>query len=223
MRAISQPSMLLCTQSPSKLIHRFASHRMCEYAIIRIAWTGVCADASHARKCAHSHRMCERDEILRIYCCCILLAWWRHQIESFSALLALCVGNSPVPDEFPSQRPVTRSFEVFFDLCLNKRLSKQSWGWWCETPPHPLRHHSNETLIPASFLLKQPHFAWLTKLLKKFTKEILSWLAQFCYRDKLVLFHSQNVLSYRYCCNRATDAVISRNQSRYENKRDSMT
>ena len=59
---------------------------------------------------------------------------WRHQMEAFSALLALCVGNSPVTDEFSSQRPVTRSFDVFFDMCLNKRLSKQSRGWWFETP-----------------------------------------------------------------------------------------
>ena len=43
-------------------------------------------------------------------------AWWRHQMETFSALLAICVGNSPVPGEFPAQRPVTRSFDVFFDL-----------------------------------------------------------------------------------------------------------
>ena len=56
------------------------------------------------------------------------LAWWRHQTEAFSALLALCAGNSPVTSEFPSQRPVTRCFDVFFDLRLNKRLSKQSWG-----------------------------------------------------------------------------------------------
>ena len=47
----------------------------------------------------------------------------------FSALLALCAGNSPVTGEFPAQRPVTRSFDVFFDRLLNKRLSKQSWGW----------------------------------------------------------------------------------------------
>ena len=45
-------------------------------------------------------------------------------METFSALLALCAGNSPVPAEFPSQRPVTRSFDVFFDLRLNKRLSE---------------------------------------------------------------------------------------------------
>ena len=45
-------------------------------------------------------------------------------METFSALLALCDENSPVNGEFPSQGPVTRSFDVFFDLRLNKRLSK---------------------------------------------------------------------------------------------------
>ena len=48
----------------------------------------------------------------------------RHQMETFSALLALCAGKSPVAGKFPAQRPVTRSFEVFFDLRLNKPLSE---------------------------------------------------------------------------------------------------
>ena len=52
----------------------------------------------------------------------------------------LC-GNSPVSGEFPAQRPVTWSFDVFFDLRLNKRLGKQSWGWWFETPSRPLWRH----------------------------------------------------------------------------------
>ena len=52
----------------------------------------------------------------------------------FSTTLALCAGNSPVTGEFPSQRPVTQSFDVFFDLRLNKRLSNQSRRWWLETP-----------------------------------------------------------------------------------------
>ena len=52
------------------------------------------------------------------------VAWWRHEMESFPALLALCAGNSPVTGEFPAQRPVTQSFEGFFDLYPNKRLSK---------------------------------------------------------------------------------------------------
>ena len=70
--------------------------------------------------------------------------WWRHQMETFCALLAICAGNSPVAGEFLAQRPVTRSFDVFFDLCLNKRLSKQSWGWWFETLSRPLWRHRNE-------------------------------------------------------------------------------
>ena len=59
--------------------------------------------------------------------------WRCHQMETFSAILVICAGNSPVPGEFPAQRPVTRSFDVCFDLRLNKRLSKQLWGWWFET------------------------------------------------------------------------------------------
>ena len=70
-------------------------------------------------------------------------AWWRHQMETFSALLAICAGNSPVPGDFPTQRPVTRSFDVFFNLCLNKRLRKQSWRWWFETLSRPLWRHCN--------------------------------------------------------------------------------
>ena len=71
------------------------------------------------------------------------VSWWRHQMETFSALLAFCVGNSPVNGEFPSQRPVTRSFDIFFDLRMNKRLSKQSWCWWFETPRRSLWRHCN--------------------------------------------------------------------------------
>ena len=81
-------------------------------------------------------------------------ARWRHQIETFSALLAICAGNSPVPGEFPAQRPVTRSFDVFFDLCLNKRLSKQSWGWWFETLSCPLWRHRNGSWLPRNVYLK---------------------------------------------------------------------
>ena len=52
----------------------------------------------------------------------------------------LC-GEFTGPGEFPTQGPVTRSFDVFFDLRLNKRLSKQPWGWWFETPAWSLWHH----------------------------------------------------------------------------------
>ena len=64
-------------------------------------------------------------------------------METFCALLALCSGKLPVTGEVPAQRPVARNFDVFFDLRLNKHFSKQSWGWWFETPSCPLWRHCN--------------------------------------------------------------------------------
>ena len=61
----------------------------------------------------------------------------------FRATGHLC-GEFTGPGEFPAQRPVTPSFDVFLDLRLNKRSSKQSWGWWFETLSRPLRRHSND-------------------------------------------------------------------------------
>ena len=55
----------------------------------------------------------------------------------------LCKGNPSATGGFPSQRPVTQSFDIFFDLCLNKRLSKQSMCWWFETPSRSLWRHCN--------------------------------------------------------------------------------
>ena len=60
--------------------------------------------------------------------------------DIFRVTRPLC-GNSPVTGEFPTQRPVTRSLSVFFGLSLNKRLNKQSRGWWFETPPRSLWRH----------------------------------------------------------------------------------
>ena len=79
--------------------------------------------------------------------------WWRHQMEAFSALLAICAGNSPVTGEFPAQRPVTWSFDVFSLIYAwsNRRFSKQWWGCWFETPSHSLWRHCNaqrQAVIP---------------------------------------------------------------------------
>ena len=58
--------------------------------------------------------------------------WWRHQMETFSVLLAICAGNSPVTGEFPSQRPVTRMFSL---ICawINDWVNNHETG--------DLRHH----------------------------------------------------------------------------------
>ena len=57
--------------------------------------------------------------------------------------------------EFPAQRPVTQSFDDFFDKGLHERLSKQSWGWWFETPSHPLWRHRNDVDCNNSLLRGQ--------------------------------------------------------------------
>ena len=101
--------------------------------------------------------------------------WWRHQMEIFSASLALCVGNSPVIGEFPAHRPVTRSFDVFFDLRLNKRLNKQSWGWWSETSSCPLWRHCNVLVKTTTQLYDLPHAMAKVKscLLKQKKKDFI--------------------------------------------------
>ena len=70
-------------------------------------------------------------------------SWCCHQMETFSTLLALCAGNSPVSGEFSSQRPVMQSFDVFVDLCLKKWLSQQSRHRWFETLSRSLWRHCN--------------------------------------------------------------------------------
>ena len=83
--------------------------------------------------------------------------WWRQQMETFSALLAICAGNSPIAGEFPSQRRVTRSFDVFFDLRLNKWLSKQSRGWCIGPPSRSLWRHCNISIKIRQFSFKKIH------------------------------------------------------------------
>ena len=63
------------------------------------------------------------------------ISWWRHQMETFAALLY-----------WPFVRGIHRVF--FFHLCLNKRLSKQSRGWWFETPTRSLWRHRNGSTLP---------------------------------------------------------------------------
>ena len=91
--------------------------------------------------------------------------WRRHQMETFSMLLALCAGNSPATGEFLSQSPVTWSFDAFFDLRLNKGLRKQSWGGWYETPARSLWRHCNvqkfhDLTVERWILLTQSQWRW---------------------------------------------------------------
>ena len=127
---------------------------------------------------------------------------WKHL--TFSALLAICVGNSLVTVEFPAQRPV--SFDVFFDLRLNKWLSKQSWGWWFEIPLCPLWHHCNElwlnrcckisyilifsSLIFFQYISVVEIFLNLSEIRIKYWQNLLETKIKNCQTDFQILFRN---------------------------------
>ena len=92
-----------------------------------------------------------------VYIPCTMVAWSNENI--FCVTGHFC---REFTGEFPTQRPVTRSFDVFVDLHLNKRLSKQSCGWGIETPSRPLWRHSNESILDERSLLA--YVIWLTLL-----------------------------------------------------------
>ena len=108
--------------------HESTENSSCNYS--KIKYNKTCA-------CFIWHVISYGNGIRRVNIHVDVIKW------NISALLAFCVGKSSVPGEPPAQRPVTRSFDVFFVLCLNKRLSKQSWGWWFETPLCSLWRHCN--------------------------------------------------------------------------------
>ena len=101
---------------------------------------------------------------------------------------AFCAGNSPVPGEFPAQRPVTRSFDVFFDLRLNIRLSKQSRSWWFETPSRSLwRHCHGVSVKPTAMWGKLSYYiSMFMKMKSHMTPDVQTWpnnieaIWQFC-------------------------------------------
>ena len=76
----------------------------------------------------------------------------------------LLCGEFTGPGEFPTQRSVTRSFDVFFDLRLNKRLSKQPWGWWFESPSWSLWRQCNVWHSFQASLLRGPNYCFKCKI-----------------------------------------------------------
>ena len=119
-------------------------------------------------------------------------------METLSALLALCAGNSPVSGELPAQRPVTRSFDVFFDLRLNKRLSKQSWGWWFETLSCPLWRHCNIMTVEywcIQLHLKYPRFRSL-----QWRHLILIWHLGSLFNSLLGLRNNAHIKTLHHWC-----------------------
>ena len=102
-------------------------------------------DVRLSRNCIDSHSK-DHDTFFVVVVVPILFSLYMMTSSNgniFRVTGPLC-GEFTGPGEFPAQRPVTRSFDVFFDLRLNKRLSKQPWGWWFETPAWSLWRQRNE-------------------------------------------------------------------------------
>ena len=87
-----------------------------------------------------NHILTDADSCLSSHWC-IIRIWWRHQMKTYSVLLAINVGNSPVTRESPTQRQMTRSFEVFFDLRLH------IYGWVNNGEAGDTRHHCDITVM----------------------------------------------------------------------------
>ena len=97
----------------------------------------------------------------------------------------LC-GEFTGPGEFPTQRPVTRSFDAFFDVRLIRRLSKHSRGWWFETLSHPLWRHRNEGAGASAVMLLSIYIVLLQY--------------QLCVRNPFKLLHFSDTMKRNYCC-----------------------
>ena len=80
-----------------------------------------------------------------LYRCIFAASWRRHQIETFSTLLTLCAGNSPVTLNSPHKGQRGGALEFSLICALNKRLSRQSWGCSFETPPCSSWRHCDVT------------------------------------------------------------------------------
>ena len=129
----------------------------------------------------------------------ILRILWNHIFPSMvcrhamidSHMMTSSNGNifrdtGPLCGEFTGHR----SFDVFFDLHLNRRLSKQSWGWWFETPSCPLWRHRNEVLNYANPLYDVATICHQVRWLRwghpsifHTATSLLIWHEMFCVRD----------------------------------------
>ena len=98
----------------------------------------------------------------------------------------LLCGEFTGPGEFPTQRPVTRSFDVLFDLRLNKRLSKEPWGWWFETPSWSLWRQRNDSppfLNPGvAHVVNTPRPGKTAAIFKTTFSNAFSWMKMYEFR-----------------------------------------
>ena len=110
------------------------------FMIIRVFFFDISTPPTHHPRPFSYEEMnpvaCLHDDVIK----------WNH----FPRYWAFVRGIHRSPVNYPHKGPVTRSFDVFFDLRRNKRLSKQPWGWLFDTPSLSLWRHCNGHLNSAN-------------------------------------------------------------------------
>ena len=99
-------------------------------------------------------------------------------------------------DAFPAQRPVTLRIDISLDLRLNKRLSKQSWGWWFETTSRHQMEILSVSLGPLSPVNSRHKFQWRGALILSF---ICAFNKQLSKQPWGLLFETPSGSLWRYC------------------------
>ena len=96
-----------------------------------------------------------------------MIAWWHHQIETFSVLPALCAGKPPVTNEFPAHRPVTRAL-IFSLICAwaNSWVNNRNAG---DLRRH--RAHYDVTVM----CTKCEHYLWLPPVQQLWSLQLILW------------------------------------------------
>ena len=126
-----------------------------------------------------------------IWCCNVDIM--TSSMETFSDLLALCE-NSPVTGEFPSQRPLTRSLDVFIDLRLNKRLSKPSRRQWFETQSRPLWRHCNDISHNAKTTVRFLEWSHNSKINIRSFECVMNFFVIECLNVEFCIYRNLSVL-----------------------------
>ena len=148
--------------------------------------------------------------------------------ENIFRVTGLLCGEFTGPGEFSTQRPVTRSFDVLFDLHLNKQMSKQSRGWWFETPSGSLWRQCNEWWVSIDSangfipLGNKPLAHYLRQCLARTMPphgvtrpQWVSWLWFPCHRVTLVMIKKLDCLNMNILCNIEIQIIEKKKQFQY--------
>ena len=105
----------------------------------------------------------------------LLTYWYLAHIMMTSSNGNIFSVTGPLCGKFTGHRWISphkgqwRGALMFSLICaLNKRMSKQSWGWWFETPSHSLRRHYNEVHTSAKMIRNMKTISFKEKCISNY-------------------------------------------------------